>query len=250
MKTWITGAALAVLALPLACALDGVGDTGSTSERSYQTDAEGIRTLVVEQGDGELELVGRGGLDQVRVTLSTEEELADDALVTRREGDRLAVRQDRSLDDSSRLRIEVPSSLVAEVSDGGGVTRIEGLAGLVYSDASGTTDVRNIDGDVEIRDGSGTLTVSGVRGRVHVVSDGSGAIEVRSVDGDLVVDEDTSGPLDVEDVTGDVEVGHKTEDAIRVVRVGGDLTVRRHDAGRLDYDEVGGSVQVPGGDAG
>lgn len=250
MKKWILGAALAVLALPIACTMDGLDGLGTNSEVSYRADVGDVQRLVVEQGDGELEVVGRAGADQVQVTLSARGDLADDALSMEREGDRLVVRQDRGVDDRSHLRVVVPSSLLVEVSDGGGVTRVEGVAGLVYDDASGTTEIRDVGGDVEVRDGSGTLTVTDVRGRVHVVADGSGAIRVRSVDGDLVVDEDSSGPLDVEDVTGNVEVGHKAEDAIRAVRIGGDLVVRRHDSGELTYQEVGGRVQVPGGEGG
>lgn len=243
MFRWpIRVATLALLVLSAAC----VAGDGLTSQVSVREDVSGANTIVVEQGNGDMEIVGDQDEDEIQVTLFADSELPEDALSVSREGSRLVVIQQQSVEDSSRLLIEVPSSLVADVIDGGGPTHIEGLSGLLYLDASGTTAIRNIDGDVEIRDGSGTLTVSDVVGRVHIVEDTSGAIEVSSVSGGLVIDEDSSGPLDIRDIAGTVEIGHTAADTVQVARVGGDLLVDRHDSAEFNLDEIKGRVEIPG----
>lgn len=243
MFRWpIRVATLALLVLSAAC----VAGDGLTNQVSVREDVSGANTIVVEQGNGDMEIVGDQDEDEIQVTLFADSELPEDALSVSREGSRLVVIQQQSVEDSSRLLIEVPSSLVADVIDGGGPTHIEGLSGLLYLDASGTTAIRNIDGDVEIRDGSGTLTVSDVVGRVHIVEDTSGAIEVSSVSGGLVIDEDSSGPLDIRDIAGTVEIGHTAADTVQVARVGGDLLVDRHDSAEFNLDEIKGRVEIPG----
>lgn len=235
-------AALAILVLSAAC---GAGDW-PTNQISVREDVSEAKTIVVEQGNREMEIVGDPDGDQIQVTLFADSELPEDALSVSREGSRMIVIQKQSVEDSSRLVIEVPSLLVADVRDGGGPTRIEGLSGVLFLDASGTTTIRDIDGDVEIRDGSGTLTVSNVIGRVHVIEDTSGAIEVSSVSGDLVIDEDSSGPLDIRDIAGNVEIGHTAADAVQVTRVGGDLLVDSHDSAEFNLDGIEGRVEIPG----
>ena len=60
----------------------------------------------------------------------------------------------------------------------------------------------NIGGEIEIDDGSGSISAQGIGG-VILIEDGSGSITVRGVAGSVAID-DGSGGIDVSDVEKDL----------------------------------------------
>ena len=75
-------------------------------------------------------------------------------------------------------------------------------------------------GDVEVRDGSGSLTIHGVAGGV-MIEDGSGGIGIEVVGGSVRIDEFGSGSVRVHDVDGDLVVTDGRRERIRFSDVRG-----------------------------
>ena len=115
------------------------------------------------------------------------------------------------LDLERRLTVSVPVLSLqitdvyadVEIDDGSGSISISGVASVVIDDGSGSITVTDASGDVEIEDGSGSITIEKVGGGVRI-DDGSGGIDVSDVELDLVIVDDGSGDLDTSDVRGGV----------------------------------------------
>jgi DUF4097 and DUF4098 domain-containing protein YvlB len=90
------------------------------------------------------------------------------------------------------------------IDDGSGsivLTSISGDVGI--DDGSGNITVEDVSGDVDIKDGSGTIKISKIGGSV-VVSDGSGGIYIDGVDKDVNIKRDGSGSVSIQNVRGKV----------------------------------------------
>jgi hypothetical protein len=66
--------------------------------------------------------------------------------------------------------------------------------------------VRDVRGDLRVRDGSGSVEAVRVGGTFTVERDGSGSIEARTVAGDFIVERDGSGGIDYDGVRGQVRM--------------------------------------------
>ena len=69
---------------------------------------------------------------------------------------------------------------------------------LFIDDGSGSMEIRNIAGDVEIDDGSGSMDVEKIAGNLKI-DDGSGSVDVWDIQGDVDVD-DGSGSITIEKI--------------------------------------------------
>lgn len=178
--------------------------------------------LRIEAGAGQLKVEGREGQTSVEVKARVisnldakelEQQLASGEIVLRLEkrGEgailRAEIRKESWFSFGAAPRIDlvvtVPRALRLSVLDG-----------------SGATDIRNLQGDVDIEDGSGDLTVEDIAGSV-TIEDGSGELRLGAIAGDLRV-EDGSG-------------------AMKIWRIGGTVTI--HDgSGGIDIDDVAKDV--------
>lgn len=113
---------------------------------------------------------------------------------------------------------------------------------VVVKDSSGEAHIRNV-AALEIRDGSGTIVIRGVRGNVSV-HDGSGGIEIEDVGGDVEV-RDGSGGIDIRDVQRNVRIAVDGSGGISVSDVRGDFIVARDGSGSIDHSRVSGRVSIP-----
>lgn len=92
------------------------------------------------------------------------------------------------------------------IDDSSGSIKLTDLGGsLRIEDSSGSIDIRDVKNDVEIEDSSGEIEVLHVAGNV-VVSDSSGGIDVRDVEGDFEVVRDGSGSIHYSDIRGRVRL--------------------------------------------
>jgi len=108
-------------------------------------------------------------------------------------------------------------------------------------DGSGGITVTGMGARVEIEDGSGDITVDGAGDlRIH---DGSGGIGVRNVTGSVEI-EDGSGSMELEHISGDVRIDDGSG-SITVTDVGGRLVVPGSGSGSIHYQGVRGEVRVP-----
>lgn len=96
-----------------------------------------------------------------------------------------------------------------DIEDGSGEIVLRNIKGDVrIEDGSGEIDLRNVQGKVDIRDGSGEITLLKVL-RDVLISDSSGGIEVDDVGGSFTVRNDSSGSISHHAVKGAVDVPSK-----------------------------------------
>ena len=81
--------------------------------------------------------------------------------------------------------------------------RIEGNVDI--EDDSGGLSIADVNGDIRVKDGSGGLSVEHVVGTIHL-RDGSGGIGVNDVDGNLIISDAGSGGIDYDNISGTVDV--------------------------------------------
>lgn len=204
-----------LLAVPLLAAcewdLDGLGSCNYDRDFSDAISASGISTLRVLADDGDLEIVGRSNLSQVRVraeACSSSRRTTDDIdFFLYRDGGTIELETDVPHFDGAHLNlvIEVPQHLAVAVYHEAGDIDIRNVDFALVDDGSGHIDIRNVATDVEIYDGSGHIYVYDVGGSVEI-EDGSGDIEVDDVGGDLWVRSDGSGQIRYRNVRGRVDL--------------------------------------------
>ncbi len=261
----LASAALALSTASAQCAFSATHD--------LNVDLEGVTTVRVEAGAGELVLLGhddvatvravgsacassRGLLEQLRIDVDrTDTTLTLRASSPSMFGLFVYARLD--------LMIDVPASMAVEIVDGSGDISVRHVASLRLDDASGDAYAAEVGNVSVIADGSGRLTFENVLGNLDVVrdasgdivareiggsvrigQDGSGEIDVRSVDGDVLIDDDASGGIHLEGVGNDVRIGVDGSGDIRVQTVGGSVVVERDASGDIVIAHVSGDVRV------
>ncbi len=229
------------------------------AERTVELSAGIGDRLVLTAGSGSLEVVGREGLDQVRVVgrvCTSHEEWIDELDVRgeRRGSDAVieTVYPDRNnWRDLFRgrnyaridLTVEVPAGMEADIEDSSGEMNLHGLGNLRIDDSSGEIVIQGSSGSIWIDDSSGEIEITGVVGDVEI-DDGSGGIRVVDVEGSVMVS-DGSGEVEVESVTGNVIIRNDGSGSIEVDGVGGDFVVRNDGSGSIRHDNVEGNVEIP-----
>ena len=194
-----------------ACDLDFDDLGGCTYEENFSDaiSATGITTLRVLAEDGDLEVVGRPGLNQVRVfatACSSSSRTVDDIdFVLFRNGSTVELETNVPLRDNAHLDIvvEVPEDMAAAIYHDAGDIDVRDIDYVYIDDESGNIDIRNIFFDVEIVDGSGHIDIVNVDGSVEI-DDGSGDIDVDDIGGDFTVLFDSSGSIRHRNVRGRV----------------------------------------------
>ena len=232
-----------------------------TAPRNAVVSASGARTIRIEAGAGFLDIRGRSGISDVRITgvasASDRRRLDEIRLLAEREGDVVRIKtifsdQNRSFFDLIRgdyrealdLTIEVPINIPLNVSDGSGETKIVGTGPVTLDDGSGDIELRGLTGNVRVTDGSGNIVLSGIDGDVRI-DDGSGNIDANNVTGNFTVGSDGSGNIDVSGVSGTMRVENDGSGTIHVNRVGGDFIVAAKGRGNIDFETVKGTVNIP-----
>ena len=211
-----------------------------TEHRDLELDTTGIETLEVDAGAGSLAIRGDAGIQKIRVnaTITVPDEGAEKAqeiiaadmtlsLEKIRDRAKLEAYFDHrswGWDDppSVDLEIRVPQGLAlviddasgslqvmnvdadVTIEDGSGSIKVEQVGSVVIDDGSGSIEVAEVQGDVSIEDGSGSITVHAVGGSV-IIDDGSGGITVDDVEQDLIIVDDGSGSLNTSDIRGSIK---------------------------------------------
>jgi len=214
--------------------------TGQEEERDLLLDADGVKTLQVKAGAGSLDITGVGGTDiAVDALIRVPDVDAEEAQETIREHLVLSLDRHGSTADLkgyfeglSRfgdsplvdLKVRMPEGMFLNVDDG-----------------SGSLEIRNVRGDIELDDGSGSVRLSDVGGRLKI-NDGSGSIIIEGAGGDITI-VDGSGSVTVARVEGSVTV-EDGSGSIDVSEIAGDLVVPEDGSGSLDYSAIAGRVDV------
>lgn len=203
-----------LLALPLMAACSDYDDLGGCSndlEFEDAISAAGRTTLRIMADDGELSVVGRPGLTQVRVFATacsssrrTVEDIDFDLFGT---GTSVELETFVPTRDNAHLDlvVEVPIDMAVVIYHAAGNIDVRDVDLVYINDDRGHVEVRNVLFDVEVVDESGDIFVYNVDGSVDI-DDGDGDIDVEDVGGDLFVRFDTSGRINYRNVRGFVDL--------------------------------------------
>jgi hypothetical protein len=170
--------------------LTDFGDCDSPRDFIDEISATELTALIVDAEPGDLRVVGRSGINSVRVrarACSTDRRTRDDIDFELFRGDGVArvisyvPSYDRAWLD---LVVEVPIDFDVDVYHQTGDLEVESVYSVWISDTSGHIDVFDIDTDVIIdEDGSGDIEVSDIGGDLIVRYDRSGRITYRNIGG-------------------------------------------------------------------
>ncbi len=207
--------------------------------------AEGITSMDIVAGAGDLRVEGLEGLEEIRVEVriftqlgacEQDEEVLDELdyeLYATTEGEaRLWV----DVDDDwmaywADVVVQIPAALDLQVRDGSGDLEISDVASLVLDDELGDASIERIAGEVEIEDGSGDLRIA------HI----GGALTLNDENGDTNI-LDVAGPTQIADGTGDLWI-EEVYAHLRIEDGSGDMALRFID-GDVDIDDGGGDIEV------
>lgn len=220
-------------------------------------ESEGLTSLDIVVGAGDLRVEGIEGLDQilveVRIYTQTTDcdgdaEVLDDMdyelYATTDGGARLWVDMDDDwLGYWADVTVQAPAELALDVRDGTGDIDISGFASLVLDDENGDVDIEGILGDVEIEDGTGDLTLLHVGGAVSI-DDGNGDLDIRDVAGPVELFDGT-GDAWIEDIRADVLIEDGSGD-LDLRLIDGDVTID-DGTGDIDVRDVRGVVTIHDG---
>lgn len=245
--------------------------------RDLSLDLAGVKTVVIEVGPHDLDLVssaGAAGRLQGRACASDAERLKAMTLTQSKAGDKLIVKAFRN--DGNNFNLfgksnyayldltgTLPDHIAVQLKVGSGDARVTGAPIFSADVGSGDVEASRIrglaaasvgSGDVTFRDvgslqvvsvGSGDLSASGVRGPVKVGSIGSGDFELSDVQGAVRIDSIGSGDASVSNVTGNVVLGSLGSGDFEAKDIRGNLTVESKGSGSVDHRGVTGSVTLP-----
>jgi hypothetical protein len=244
------------------------------AERTAALPASAAGLLTLTSGSGEVTVRGVEGLEQVRVVAracASREAYLEDLQITAMQNQgnvTLSAHypEDRGLSIGNNyarldLAVEVPAAMAVHIEDGSGGIAVSGTGALRVRDSSGELRVSDVRGDLDIEDSSGEIEVQSAAGRVTIqdssgeirvvdatgdvdIQDDSGEIELRNIRGNVRL-RDGSGSIDAQQVEGSVVVEADGSGDIDVTQVTGDFSVRADGSGSIEHSGVGGRVDVP-----
>lgn len=246
--------------------------------RDLDLDLAGVKTVVIEVGPHDLDLVssaGAKGRIQGRACASSADRLKALTLTQAKVGDKLMVSAVREYDNGIKFNLfgsnyayldlagTLPDHIAVQLKVGSGDASVTGAPVLSVDVGSGdaqATRIRGLaaasvgSGDITLRDvgslqvvsiGSGDLSASDVKGPAKVGSIGSGDFELSQVRGDVRIDSIGSGDASVRDVSGNVSLGSLGSGDFEVEDVKGDLNVASKGSGSVVHRNVSGTVSMP-----
>lgn len=249
---------LLLLAL-LSPGLAWASDCEHSQDRSLTLDLDGVRSIRIEIGAGELRLAPAGAAGSrfgARACASSPDLFGQLTLEQRREGDRLVIVANRegysigwNMPRYAYLDIDaqLPAELAYEVKVGSGDAEVAGLSRLWADVGSGDLAVRDIAGLFEIEVGSGEVVAAEI-GELRADSVGSGGLEVSGVRGNALVRDIGSGDVDLRRVGGNVEIASIGSGDADIDEVTGDLRVSEIGSGDVSPSRIGGRTDLPAED--
>lgn len=217
---------------------------------------DGATNIRVVAGAGSLDIIGKAGMSAVQAhgtaCAAQESQLDGIRLIAERRGDTLWIESifDKSAMDLGNrglsFTVELPDSLPLEVTDGSGGLTISGVGSLRLVDGSGGATIKGVHGDLTVNDGSGGLEIADVQGSARI-GDGSGELTVRNVRGPVDI-EDGSGGLEIQEIRGNLSV-EDGSGGVEIRQVIGNVRLR-DGSGGIGVDGVEGDLTVSEGGSG
>jgi hypothetical protein len=215
------------------------GGETATGTISSSVDRGSVAKLLVLAGAGSLEVRGEPRADLLiegtvtacaRTRARAEEILEQVDLVATTRGDTLRLESEgpRGLSHggySIDLFLRVPSELAVEIRDGSGGISVDNVhGGLRIVDGSGEIELTRSGGEVRIEDGSGEILIEGVDGPVEI-HDGSGCMRIVEVVGDVGI-WDGSGSIRVDGLRGNLRIHEAGSGSVSIGLVSGTVQTR------------------------
>ena len=233
------------------------------SRETLSLDASGCKSMHIDCGAGYLKVKGEDNLEQIEVkailhvkgiaesdlpsfkkeyvTLKLDKVGSKAVLTAEIESGFSLATLFGSHDARIDLEIRLPRRLALDVEDGSGDSEIRFIDGdLQLEDGSGDILLEEIGGSVEIDDGSGDMILTDLKGKVKI-DDGSGDIELKNSGADVMV-EDGSGEIRIFQVMGSVEIDDGSGDII-IDGVEKDVTIEEAGSGDVRIRNVKGKVR-------
>ena len=249
-------ALLIALAALIANAAHGA-DCQEFAERTALQPAAGIERVVVIGRAGFLHIEGRDGTTEIRATgracAPIEELLVGIRLSASRSGSTVTIEASVPRQESSTFAsaprldftVTLPAGMAVDVADTAGDLEISNIGTARVIGTAGRIGIREIKGNLIVRNASGEIAVDGVTGDVRVPSHSSGNLSIEHVGGSVAIGQDGSGSIEVRNVKRNVVIASDSSGAVVVTDVGGDFTLRSQDRGSVRYERVAGRVSVP-----
>jgi hypothetical protein len=174
------------------CDLDLAGLSGCSYSRNLadEISATGLTGLVVDSEDGDVRVVGRAGLNKVRVearACSNDRYTTDNMdfeLLRLGSEAHVATYNSNGYESYMDVTIEVPLDFYVDIVNGRGDIDVDDVYDVWISDGDGRIDVNDVDLDVFIdEDDAGDIYVNNVRRDLIVRYDRSGSVHYSNVHG-------------------------------------------------------------------
>lgn len=216
-------------------------------QQQLQLDAAQLTALSADTGAGKLEIVGEANRSQIEVVAAVHYRKKEDIRFSlKRSGDKAVLEagfdSNISYGNSPYMDVvvKVPQHFALQLDDGSGDTEIRGLQGdLDIKDGSGDLAIYG-GANATVEDGSGDLTIRGLTGKL-LLDDGSGDAQIKQIAADVTID-DGSGNLTIENIGGVVTVDDGSGD-IRIDGAAG-VTIIDSGSGGLKLNNVNGPVKL------
>lgn len=217
---------------------------------SLSIDQSNITTLIIDNGAGEINVLGSETTSNISVDADIRTDNEDNVIFTLKQNGTTAYLTGTfestmgnwsGSSPSMDLDISLPEHIALVIDDGSGNTYVKNMKSNVsIDDGSGSIEVTNIKGNVEIDDGSGSIAIDNVIGSV-AIDDGSGNINVDQI----------TGIVNVEDGSGNISVTN-TDDTVIVDDGSGNIHIRNtkglnvlnSGSGNLEINEIKGTVSI------
>jgi hypothetical protein len=222
-------------------------------------DLSGASQLNINATAGELRVEGSSYSGEATIEAricASEEHWADESVLETSSGETaeisvIAPQSDRSSswnDDqhfSVDLVIMVPPGMAMSIQDSSGYLSVEGSGDLSIRDSSGGIEVSDVRGMLNIEDSSGDIGITHVQGDLVIEGDSSGDIRGTDIVGSVLVKNDSSGNIHFENVRDDFIVERDSSGNIMADTIGGDFRVLKDGSGSITAKNVAGDIDIP-----
>ena len=229
-----------------------------SAPRNLHDDLNGVHRVEIELHSQDLHLAGSNAAAGLQLTgracASSQEQLDNLQVTSRREGDQLIIDVGEHHSFNVRvfgvsyayldLQAQLPPNVAVSVDTNSGDAYVSGLTQLQVHSDSGDLHINDISGEVVLSVGSGDAEISDI-GSLRAGSVGSGDIKARNVRNGVNFGSVGSGDITLEHVGGNVYVGTIGSGDLAVRDVRGDFVVGAKGSGDISHSEISGKVSVP-----
>lgn len=220
-------------------------------QRELTLDSQDLQGLIAETGAGSLEIIGVEGLAQIKLIadIYSNKDGNDDSkviLTLEKKANKAKLKANFEQTDSNNdspyidLKLQVPANFTLDIDDSSGAILISKMTSdMNVKDGSGELTI-NGGNNINIEDGSGDIEISQINGSL-TIDDGAGAIKLTDIRGNTAID-DGSGNIEVANVQSAVTITDGSGN-INVFNTKG-LTILAAGSGDVTFNKIDGPVSM------